>query len=102
LQGAIDTVLGRVKDFARESPVRVGDQLLGWNPRHSYSVDKAFILETLIEAGVPAADIARAVSISKSSLMHLPRYLGKTKDTLLKLAVTSEVSGEIWGRIKED
>jgi hypothetical protein len=102
LQGAIDTVLGRVKDFARESPIRVGDQLLGWNPRHSYSVDKTFVLETLMDAGVPASDIARAVSISKSSLMHLPRYLGKTKDTLLNLPVTSEVSGETWGRIKED
>jgi len=102
LQGALDTVMNRVKEHARQAPIRVGDQLLGWNPRHQYVVEKTFVLEALMDAGVPASDIARAVSISKTSLMRLPRHLSNTKDMLLKLAVTDEVVGETWGRIASD
>jgi hypothetical protein len=102
LQGAVDTVMDRIKAFAREKgPIQVGDTKLGWNEKHSYVVDKGFVLETLYDAGVSTADIAKAVSISKTSIMKLPRHLNSTKDLLLKLAVSEEITGETWGKVHE-
>ena len=94
--------MDRIKTFARkEGPIQVGDTKLGWNEKHSYVVDKGFVLETLYDSGIATSDIAKCVSISKTSLMKLPRHLNSTKDMLLKLAVSEEVTGETWGKVHD-
>ncbi len=102
LKQACERVIDEIKNFTRDNgPIEVGGQLLGWQERKSYDVDKEFVLKTLLDADVPVEDIARVVSISKTSIGRLPKYWGKLKNQLWTLAVTETESEPKFGKIKE-
>jgi len=100
LQTAVDQVMGHIKDHTRSNgPITVGSDQFGWRNVPAYNVDKAFVLEALADADVSWEDVARIVSISRTSLARLPRRLGAIKQHLLKLAVSVDTETERFGKL---
>jgi len=94
LQRAVDDVMDRIKLFAKNNgPISVGEDRIGWQSRDEYVVDKAYALELLRDFSVDYESAARMISVSKSSIMRLPKRYDNVKKTLLALAVKRD--GEV-------
>lgn len=90
LEAAIRAVKHNAEEWSRiNGSFKIGDSVFGWHDKPSYQVDEAFVLKTLIDAGVPYEDIARCVNVSKTSISKLSKKnYAEIRDALEALAIT--------------
>jgi hypothetical protein len=102
MESVLENVKDAVKNWSKENGnFKVGDSEYGWFNRKVYSVDEAFALETLFEAGLSYAEIAKVVNLSKTSLGRLSKRNYPELIEALQFAIDRKDGPPTFGAIKE-
>lgn len=94
----------RIKDWSRKNgPITVGKTKYGWSRTVESEVDLPFVINTLMEFDVPLEDWGKILSVSKTSIKHLPkREYPEVRSLLDSFAITPKPGKPKFGEIKKE
>lgn len=103
LRQAEGHIMKTVKAWAKnqEATITIGDQQYGYRSTRR-NIDKASALDIMISMGMPYEDVAKAISISESSIKKMPKKYQHIKDLLQESCVDEDSGNAQWGIIKGD
>ena len=84
LEAGIKDVEKKIKEWANvNGDITLNDELYGWEEKLEPVIDKEVALKSLFDAGLSWQEIAKVVSVSKSSIDKLPKVYQNIKDKIL-------------------
>ena len=84
LEAGIKEVEKKLKMWAENNgPISLHGELYGWDFRQELQIDKEQALETLLSNNLTLSEIARAVNISRSSVVKLLKAHAQIRDQIL-------------------
>jgi hypothetical protein len=98
VRGGADHVAAAIREWAYpDRTYSIGEGTYGWRPARVTDVKHA--LELLVARGVPTEDLAKVVSISKSSLQKLPKRKYGQLGTQIADACVYYAEGKEFGKL---
>lgn len=86
LEAGTKDVEKKLKEWsATNGTIQVYDEIYGWRQQDEFRIDKAEALKLLYDTGLHWEEIAKAVSITKSSIEKLPKNMQSIKTLLLNI-----------------
>jgi hypothetical protein len=92
LKSILNQAEKRIEEWSKNNgPIVVGETKYGWKSRTNAKVDVPYVLETLINSGIPIEEWSPIFSVSKSSIKRLSkRSYGDIREQLEAFAITEK------------